>query len=125
MFELTVEVPFSAAHCIRDHPGRCAGLHGHNYRVIVTVAGDELDGQGMIIDFGALKEICRQVIDPLDHTFLNEVPAFAEANPTAENLARHIYQGVEGKLARTGTGRVRIDSVAVYESDRSSATYRG
>ncbi len=125
MFELAVEVSFSAAHCIKGHPGRCAELHGHNYRVIVTVAGDELDEQGMIIDFGTLKEMCRLVIDPLDHTFLNEAPAFAEANPTAENLARHIYRGVEGKLAGTGGRRVRIDSVAVYESDRSFATYRG
>jgi 6-pyruvoyltetrahydropterin/6-carboxytetrahydropterin synthase len=125
MYELTVEVPFSAAHCIKGHPGRCAHLHGHNYRVVVTAIGEELNDQGMVVDFGALRDICREVVDPLDHTYLNEAPAFARVNPTAENLARHIYTELERKLSAAGLGGVRLDRVSVYESDRSSATYRG
>ncbi len=124
MFELTVEVSFSAAHCIKGHPGRCARLHGHNYRVVVTVAGDELNDQGMVIDFGALREACRQVVDPLDHSYLNETLAFADVNPTAELLARHICTQVEERLAVAAPQGVRVQSVTVYESDRACATFR-
>ncbi len=125
MFELTVEVPFSAAHCLRGHPGRCAQLHGHNYRVVVSVAGETLNAQGMIVDFGKLKDICRSAVDPLDHTLLNELPAFAQSNPTAEALARHLHGIIGGKLAGAAHGDVRLTSVTVYESDQTSATYRG
>jgi len=125
MFELSVEVRFSAAHRIEGHAGRCAQLHGHNYRVVVTVAGRELDEQGMVIDFGTLKEICRAATDPLDHTYLNDLPAFAQTNPTAEALARHIHALVTRGLADTAHGEVRVDGVTVYESDQSCATYRG
>jgi 6-pyruvoyltetrahydropterin/6-carboxytetrahydropterin synthase len=125
MFELSVEVRFSAAHRIEGHAGRCANLHGHNYRVVVTVAGRKLNDQGMVIDFGKLKEICRTATDPLDHTYLNDLPAFAETNPTAEALARHIHELVTCGLADAAPGDVRVDGVTVYESDQSCATYRG
>lgn len=125
MFELSVEVRFSAAHRIEGHAGRCANLHGHNYRVVVTVAGRKLNDQGMVIDFGKLKEICRTATDPLDHTYLNDLPAFAETNPTAEALARHIHELVTRGLADAAPGDVRVDGVTVYESDQSCATYRG
>jgi 6-pyruvoyltetrahydropterin/6-carboxytetrahydropterin synthase len=120
MFELTIETSFPAAHCIPDHPGKCAQLHGHSYRVLVTVAGEGLNRQGMLMDFGDLKEICGKVIDPLDHTYLNDLPAFAEQIPTAEAIARHIYRGVAAELAAPG---VRLARVVVYESERSFATY--
>lgn len=122
MFELTVETQFSAAHQIKGHPGPCARLHGHNYRAAVTVAGDQLDQQGMLIDFGRLKEICREVTAPLDHTFLNDLPDFANTNPTAEALAHHIFHGVAAHLS--SNSRLRVASVTVYESERSYATYR-
>ena len=124
MFELTVEVPFSAAHCIRGHGGRCARLHGHNYRVVVTVAGERLNEQGMVIDFGELKALCAAAVDPLDHSYLNELPAFTEANPTAEGLAKYLHGTIAGKLAESAEG-VRLAGVTVYESERSYATYRG
>lgn len=123
MFELTVEVSFSAAHRIKGHPGPCAQLHGHNYRVLVTVAGDDVNEQGMVIDFATLKQICGEVVDPLDHSLLNEAPAFRHANPTAELLARHIHTEVAKKLS-AAAGGVRLAGVTVYESDRSFATYR-
>ena len=109
-------------------------MHGHNYRVVVTVTAERLDEQGMVIDFADLKAICQQAIDPLDHTVLNELPPFAEANPTAEELARHIYKAITAMLGREGAeggrlkpavpgGRVMLERVTVYESDRSYATY--
>lgn len=124
MFELTVEIAFSAAHQIRGHPGPCAGLHGHNYRVLVTVAGDRLDDQGLLMDFGELKEICGRVIEPLDHRFLNDLAPFRSTNPTAEAIARLIYQGVAAALASGSHDHVSVARVTVYESERSCATYR-
>jgi 6-pyruvoyltetrahydropterin/6-carboxytetrahydropterin synthase len=124
VFELTVEVSFSAAHCIKGHPGRCAQLHGHNYRVLVTVAGRDVNELGMVIDFATLKQVCREAVDPLDHSLLNEAPAFRQANPTAELLARHIHAEVQKRLSAAAGGGVRLTGVTVYESDRSFATYR-
>jgi 6-pyruvoyltetrahydropterin/6-carboxytetrahydropterin synthase len=124
VFELTVETSFSAAHQIVGHPGPCARLHGHNYRVVVTVTGSQLDERGMLIDFARLKEICAGTVDDLDHSFLNELPAFRDVSPTAEALAQHIYLGVAQHLASGEHGDVRVAAVTVYESDRTRATYR-
>jgi 6-pyruvoyltetrahydropterin/6-carboxytetrahydropterin synthase len=123
LFESSVEIPFSAAHQIRGHPGQCARLHGHNYRAIVTIAGGQLDALGMVIDFGELKQLCAQVIGTLDHCYLNEVPAFAEVNPTAEAIARHVYRAVASALTQKSDIRLAVARVTIYESDRSYATY--
>lgn len=124
MFELTVDIPFSAAHKIEGHPGPCARLHGHNYRVVITVAGDRLNNLGILIDFGELKQACSEVIAPLDHSFLNELPAFADTNPTAEAIARHLYQGLTAALHPEPQTAIHVARVTVYESDRSAATYQ-
>jgi len=123
MFELTVEMQFPAAHCLPGHPGRCARLHGHTYRARITVAGDQLNAQGMLVDFAELKEMCAHVLAPLDHTYLNELPAFVETAPTAEAIARHIYQGVKVKLEAQPGQAATLERVTVYESDTSFATY--
>lgn len=120
MYELTVERRFSAAHHLRDYDGPCARMHGHNYRVEITVTGDELDGLGMLVDFGPLKALCDEVLDELDHRCLNDLPAFAERNVTAENLAAHLYRSLAGKLS----GGLRMASVRLWETDGSSVTYR-
>ena len=120
MYELTVEREFSAAHQMRGHPGACARLHGHNYRVQLTVAGEELDEHGMLLDFAELKALCDRVIGELDHQNLNELPPFAERNPSSENLARYIHECVAEELG----GPVRVKQVRVYESAGSSVTYR-
>jgi len=125
MFELTVECQFSAAHCIRGHPGRCSRLHGHNYRVVVAVSAERLNNQGMVIDFADLKAICQRAIDPLDHTVLNELVPFEAVSPTAEELARHIFGLIADQLSMMPEPRVRLDRVTVYESEKSCATYRG
>jgi 6-pyruvoyltetrahydropterin/6-carboxytetrahydropterin synthase len=78
----------------------------------------------MLIDFGDLKDICARVIDPLDHTMLNEVEAFKGRNPTAEALAEHVYERVGECLSQEDHGHVRPLRVTVYESERSYATYR-
>ena len=124
MFELTVELEFSAAHRLPEYPGPCARLHGHNYRTLIIVRGGELSEHGMLIDFGELKKICREVVAPLDHAYLNEQPAFAAVPPTAEAIARHIYQGVSEALSGAGHAALALARVSVYESGSSCATYR-
>lgn len=125
MFELTVEIAFSAAHQIRGHSGPCARLHGHNYRAVIGVVGEQLDELGMLIDFGRLKEMCAEAIAPLDHSYLNELPDLGSRNPTAEAIAEHIHRAVGAKLAADVGDVLRVSYVTVFESERASATYRG
>lgn len=118
MYELTVELSFSAAHCLPEHPGRCARLHGHSYRALIAVAGARLNAQGMLMDFADLKARCERAIAPLDHSYLNELPAFAGFAPTAEAIAQHLYRELAAQLAE-----VKLARVTVYESDTSFVTY--
>jgi len=123
MFELTVEGEFAAAHRIAGHAGACAQLHGHNYRVVAVVEGEALDELGMLVDFAVLRQALAAVTGELDHRCLNEVPALAGANPTSEQLARHIYQALAKRLQEEGV-IFRVRAVTVQESARSGATYR-
>jgi 6-pyruvoyltetrahydropterin/6-carboxytetrahydropterin synthase len=121
MYELSVSRQFSAAHCLREYDGACARLHGHNYRVVITVAAGELPQSGMVMDFKLLKAACDQVVEALDHRCLNDLAPFTETNPTSENLARYIFDGVRAELAAQP---VQVTSVSVWESDTSCATYK-
>ncbi len=120
MYELTVQRGFSAAHHLRDYEGACARMHGHNYRVEITVAGPQPLRNGMLLDFGELKEICDGVLDEMDHQCLNDLPQFQSANVTAENIAAYIYHAIAEKLPFAG---VKMARVRMWESDLSSVTY--
>lgn len=122
MFELTTIVDFEAAHRLADYPGKCCRLHGHNWRVEVTVCGDELDKLGMLIDFRELKQEVNKVIDTLDHYYLNEIEPFRTINPTAENIARYVYRELATHL-HSERG-VKVRAVKVWESPHSAAVYR-
>lgn len=126
MYELTVETEFSAAHALEGYEGPCARLHGHNYRVVIQIAGEELDHRGMLLDFREIKRICESFVRELDHQYLNDVPAFESQNPTSENLARHIFHHVAGAIGEMeGLGERKIwpVKVTVYESAKSAASY--
>jgi len=120
MYDLMVETDFSAAHQLRGYKGKCEALHGHNWRVQIVVSSDKLNEIGIVIDFHELKEISREVILPLDHSFLNDVFPFTEINPSSENIARWIYDSLKKKLQ---IKNCMISSVTVWENDSSSATY--
>lgn len=120
MYELTVIANFSSAHCIRGYEGACENLHGHNWKVEATVASRELDRLGMVMDFKAIKAAVREVVDRLDHRYLNEVKPFDEINATAENIARHIFEELSASISVPG---VAVSSVKVWESDTAAATY--
>ena len=119
MYELIVEDTFAAAHNLRDYEGDCEKLHGHNWRVQVVLASEELDECGMMLDFRELKGALTAVLQPLDHEYLNELPPFREANPTTENLARHVAEELGQKLPR----RILIRRVTCWESERCGASY--
>jgi len=122
MYELVVEREFSAGHRLRDYDGACARIHGHNYRVELSVVGEELLPAGFLVDFGDLKEMCDAVIGRLDHRLLNELEPFREQNPTSEHVARHVYEEIQARLRGP---RVRVQYVRVWETPRQSAIYRG
>jgi len=123
MFEVSVEDTFSAGHALRGYRGKCENPHGHNYKIRVTLAGEKLDSIGLLFDFKDLKALMNQVIDRLDHQFLNDLDPFREANPSAENMARYFYHELQERLHTATNGRVRLVKVKLWETDTTTATY--
>lgn len=121
MFEVSVEYTFAAGHALRNYKGKCENVHGHNYRIQAVIEGENLNEAGLLIDFADLKAGIRALVDRLDHRFLNDLEPFDRINPSAENLAKHLSDGI---CARIGGRGVRLRSVTVWETDTSSATYR-
>lgn len=109
MFEIYVRAEFDAAHFLPNYNGKCANLHGHTWRVELTVRSEALNG-GMVIDFTDIKAILKEVVP--DHSLLNDIIA----NPTAENLAQHFY----GELKQRIPGLIKV---VVWESANSGAAY--
>jgi 6-pyruvoyltetrahydropterin/6-carboxytetrahydropterin synthase len=123
MYEVSVDETFAAAHNLRNYRGKCENLHGHNYKVRITLSGQELDSTGLLYDFVQLKKAIQDVIRSLDHTYLNERPPFDVLNPSAENIARYIYDETARQLPRAANG-AGIASITVWESDVTAATYK-
>ena len=121
MHEISVRTHFSAAHRLTGYEGTCANLHGHNWEVEVAVRGEKLDETGMLVDFRKLKDAVRETTSELDHADLNSLAAFKSANPTSENIARHLFERLRAMLAGHGC---KLDHVTVRETPNSSATYR-
>jgi 6-pyruvoyltetrahydropterin/6-carboxytetrahydropterin synthase len=122
MFEVSVEQTFAAGHALRNYKGGCEDVHGHNFRVRVTVAGEQLDSTGLLLDFLELKSLIDGVVAYLDHKFINDLPPFDKINPSAENLAKYFYDRVS--VGMKNDVPVRISEVCVWETDTSSAVYR-
>jgi len=128
MFSLKVEGAFSSAHNLRGYKGKCEDLHGHNWRVEITVKSGELDDLGMVLDFKYLKNKLNVVLEELDHKYLNEIPYFSatnrggsasggkKVNPTSENIAKYIYNKLKTRIPL-------LNCVTVWENSTSCATY--
>jgi 6-pyruvoyltetrahydropterin/6-carboxytetrahydropterin synthase len=123
MFQVSVEETFSSGHALRGYRGKCENVHGHNYRVRVTLEGPKLDAIGLLVDFTELKKVVRAVMGTLDHQFMNDLDAFQTVNPSAENVAKYFYDEVSGQLKGLPEG-ARITDVIVWETDTSRAQYR-
>lgn len=137
MFRLTTEKSFDAAHFLKDYKGKCKNLHGHRWRVLVTVCQEKLieagQQRGMVIDFDNLKKVLKKETDYFDHTFIYEVGSLKEVTlkalqeeefalrevpfrPTAEEFSRYFFN----KFKSQG---FPIESVTVYETPKNCATY--
>ena len=119
-YRLTVSTDFAAAHSLRDYPGDCSRLHGHNWKVEVEVEATALNEYGMGVDFKTIKQAARALAGELDHRHLNEIAPFDRINPTAENIAAFFYQGLSEVL---NTDTVRVSAVTLWETGTSRVRY--
>jgi len=110
-----VEFQFAAAHRLPRYDGPCFRMHGHNYQFVVAIEGDVDPRTGMVADFGRIQDVVREhVLSRADHQTLNDVLE----NPTAENIARWIYETLVPHLP--GLVEVRL-----FEIPGCCVTYRG
>ena len=123
MFQVSVEETFSSGHALRGYKGKCENVHGHNYRVQITLEGPQLDSIGLLVDFTHLKQVIREIIKRLDHQFINDLEPFTTVNPSAENLAKYFYEEVTGKLKDLPPG-ARVTDAVIWETDTAFARYR-
>ncbi len=123
MYEVTVEAGFSSGHYLRNYHGKCENPHGHNYRVLVTLAGAELDPSGLLLDFKLLKNLLKPVVEYLDHRMINDLEPFTMLNPSAENLAHYFYDETSKQLRQLTGGRVHVKDCTLFETDTSFARY--
>jgi 6-pyruvoyltetrahydropterin/6-carboxytetrahydropterin synthase len=138
MYELKTEASFDSAHFLTDYYGKCENLHGHRWRMVVTIGVEELQHEGtmrdMVLDFGTFKQRVRAFAKELDHTFLVEEGTLAPATvaalegegfsltvlpfrTTAENLARYACE-------RLSAMDLPVCEVCVYETPNNCAVYR-
>jgi 6-pyruvoyltetrahydropterin/6-carboxytetrahydropterin synthase len=119
MYQVSVEGHFDAAHYLRDYGGKCENVHGHRFKVVVSLKAAKLNKIGLAYDFVELKRHLGEVLARFDHTSLNDVPPFDKINPSSENIAVTIYDELKGRFS----GGVSLASVEVWESPESRVTY--
>ncbi|MCL4466685.1 MAG: 6-carboxytetrahydropterin synthase QueD [Chloroflexi bacterium] len=123
MYEISVRQHFDAAHYLRDYNGRCENLHGHRYEVAVSLSARGLDASGLAFDFTRLKRVLKErFLDVYDHVCLNDVAPYDRINPSAENIARTMFEGLSEHLADPES-QASLHSVTVWESPDSWCTY--
>ncbi len=122
MYEISVHSHFSGAHRLRYLQGKCEELHGHNWKVEVSVVSNRVGKDGLVIDFGILKQKVDKVLKPLDHTYLNDLRYFLGTEPSSENIAKYIFDRMKTELKGHS---VTLKRVTAWESETSSATYFG
>ncbi len=142
--KITKEIGIDLGHRVAQHDSKCYNLHGHRYKIIAEVEGElKLEGSenGMVMDFGFLKEILMEFIDKkYDHSFTvwkedKKVIDFLKTTdfkyniidktPTAENLAELWYNEMKDEVIKRTDGKGRLSKVIVFETPTSSAEYSG
>jgi len=118
MFELSVKGSIASAHFLREYEGKCKNLHGHTWKIEVTIISDRLDDIGMVADFTVLKKQLKEFLSTIDHVCLNDLSFFKEVNPSTENIAKYIYTHFADVIKP-----LKIKAVQAWESDTSSVTY--
>ena len=119
-YTLKVLTEFASAHTLRDYPGACSRMHGHNWKVELEIIASQLNDIGIAIDFKQMKKSANEVCDRLDHQYLNDIKPFNKINPTAENIAAYLYTEI-GKLINSES--VKVTAVTLWETDRACVRY--
>jgi len=120
-YHLKICTHFASAHSLRNYPGDCNRLHGHNWKVEVEVLATRLDEIGMGVDFRAIKQEARAIAKVLDHQYLNDIAPFDRINPTAENIAAYFFQQLSTRLNQLPD--VKVAAVTLWETERASVRY--
>ena len=120
-YRVTVTARFEAAHNLIDYAGGPEPLHGHSYRVEAVLEANRLQQYDLAVDFVPAKKALGAIAKELDYTYINEHPAFAGRNTSAENLARFFAERLETSGA---LGWARVVEVVVWEGPENRATYR-
>jgi len=124
MYVLTVEDTFASAHQLRGYKGKCENIHGHNWKVVLSVKGRKLNNIGLLIDFNDLKAILKGITGFLDHKNLNEIPPFDTLNPSSELIAEFICNETSRELKKFDSDSdIEVESVTVWESGTSRCTF--
>ncbi|RMF47715.1 MAG: 6-carboxytetrahydropterin synthase QueD [Deltaproteobacteria bacterium] len=121
MYHLTIQTHFAAAHNLVNYQGDCENLHGHNWKVEVQVSARDLDKAGLGIDFKVLKKETNNLLDLLDHKYLNDLEMFQGQSPSSENISRYLFDQLGQRL---NSDNVRVEEVRVWESENACASYR-
>jgi len=119
-YTLKILTEFASAHTLRDYPGACSRMHGHNWKVELEVVANSLNDTGMVIDFKQMKSAANAICDQLDHRYLNEIEPFTEINPTAENIAAWLYGEISKKI---NNEQAKVSSLTLWETDRACVKY--
>jgi len=120
MYELKVVTSFAAAHQLTMVGSKCENMHGHNWRIEVYLTGEKLNAGGVLVDFGEIKAHLAEVMEKLDHKFLNELEYFSDGNPSSENIAYFVATELQTRMDNSSA---RVSKVAAWESDDACATY--
>lgn len=120
MYEVKIITKFSSAHQLRLYDGKYENLHGHNWGATVIVEAEELDAMGVGIDFVVLRKKVDAILSKLDYQNINEVPPFDKLNPSAENIARWLFDQLNAGIK---TKTVRAKRVEIREMDECGAAY--
>ena len=118
MWELAIKGQIASAHYLRGYEGKCKNLHGHTWKIELFLQNDKLNSVGLVEDLSALRMKFTEFLKQIDHTNLNEHPAFLQVNPSVENISRFIYQEFQKQVSP-----LKITKVQVWESDTASAIY--
>ena len=119
-YQLKVVTDFASAHTLRDYPGACSRMHGHNWKVELEAVATRLDDVGMGVDFKVMKKAAREIGGRLDHQYLNELEPFKEINPTAENIAAYMYKEISALI---NSDTIKVTALTLWETERACVRY--
>lgn len=120
MYHLMIQTHFAAAHNLLNYQGDCENLHGHNWKVEVTVQTESLDNAGLGIDFKILKKKTNAIMDRLDHKYLNDLEMFKGTSPSSEHISRYVFEALVDELKEYD---VAVERITVWESENACASY--